>query len=102
MKSSFVVMFCTVTLLFFGYGVAAEVVPQQLPAWQVQLNDLISQMQSPWVAGIIVLVIELLMRTVKTQDPKSLLYVIANGLKLLSKLFETVAGFIDQYLQRLK
>lgn len=102
MNERFVKLFVLSTVLFFGYGVAAEVLPEQIPQWQVQLNGLIAQAQSPWVGGVVLLLIELSMRIFKTQDPKSLLYVIANGLKLLSKLMETVAGFIDQYIQRLK
>lgn len=101
-KEKYTNLFALVAMLFFSYPLFAQEIQDTIPEWQTQLDQLISQANAPWIAASAVILIEFLMRFVKTSDPKSLLYVVANGLKLFAKAFETLAHFIDQYLQRLK
>jgi hypothetical protein len=83
-------------------AIPVEQAPAVVPAWQATIGSLIEKLESPWVISAAVIFIEFLMRFVKTSDPKSLLYVIANGLKIFAKLFEKLAAVLDKYLQRVK
>lgn len=95
-------LFFTIVVLFFGFQVIAETVPPAYPAWQHSIESLLQQMNSGWFAAVALFVIEAIMRVVKTQEPKSLLYIISNGMKLFASLLDQLSKFIDQYIQRLK
>jgi len=94
--------FLTIVIVFFTYQVIAQTAPPPYPSWQVTFEHGLQQMQSGWFAAVALFVIEALMRVVKTEEPKSLLYIISNGMKLFASLLDQLSKFIDQYIQRLK
>lgn len=65
-----------------------------------QLQVVSTSLQSPWAVVILGGVVDLSMRVFKTKEPKSLLYVIAAGLKMLANIFTSLGGLLDQVIQR--
>jgi len=80
----------------FGQDVAPVIVEPVVPTWQAKIEMILKQLESPWLISAALLSIEFVMRFVKTSDPKSLLYVIANGFKLFARLFEKFASILDK------
>lgn len=95
-------MLALISVLFFAGPVVADEIVSQIPAWQSSLEALLAQIQSPYFGAISIVLIELCMRAFKTQNPKSLLYLVANAFKIISKILDAIAAYLDQYLQKLK
>jgi len=72
------------------------------PAAMDSAQKFIDQLGSGWALTIAIFLIELIMRTMKTQNPKSLLYVVGNVLKMIAKVCDFLAGALDKVLQRIK
>lgn len=102
-RSFFVLFWVVITLLYFS---AQVVFAQDMTAEAVsspvldQAKAFIGQLDSAWAMTIGVLVVEVLMRAFKTKNPKSLLYVLSNILKMIAKLTTFLAEAADKVLQR--
>lgn len=67
-----------------------------------QAQSIVDSLGTGWTITIAGVVIELLLRVFKTQNPKSLLYVAANILKMVAKVSTFLAESADKVLQRTK
>lgn len=65
-----------------------------------QLQTVATSLQSPWAIVIAGGIIDLAMRVFKTKEPKSLMYVIAAGFKLLANIFTSLGSLMDNVIQR--
>jgi len=81
--------------------VTTTTLPPALPDLSAAQN-IVDQLGTGWTVTIGIMIVELLMRTLKTQNPKSLLYVIANVMKMIAKVCTFLAELADKVLQRTK
>lgn len=107
----FMTFWTIMTMLYFTaqtvWAQAVEVsaaLPQAVsqPPVLDQAQHFVDQLSSGWAITIAIFLLELAMRTFKTKDPKSLLYVISNVLKMIVKVCEFLAQAMDKVLQRMK
>lgn len=104
----FAMFWCFITILFFGASVVfgQEVTTTTLPVIASpgldQAQHVIDQLNNGWVMTAGILLVELLLRAFKTQNPKSLLYVISNVFKMISQVCTFLAQLADKVLQRTK
>jgi len=104
----FTVFMSVLTLIYFGASVAfgqdvsAAPAVASLPQALQQAQGILNQLNNGWVMTAGVIIVELLMRLVKTEDPKSLLYVISNVFKMIGQGCDFLAKLLDNVLQNLK
>lgn len=68
-----------------------------------KLLEMLTQFGLGPLVGVLAIVIETLLRLVKTEQPKSILYLIADGVKLVGSIFVKAGEILDKVLpQRLK
>lgn len=54
------------------------------------------------VVTVFVFLVEFILRTVKTEKPRSLLYTAADGLKKVADILSLVSSLLDKVVQRVK
>lgn len=91
-----------VTVFMASLARAQEVAQEQLPGWMGTVENGIQQMDTPIVATILIMLVESVLRLVKTKNPRSLLYLLANGFRLMGVLFEKLSQLLDKVAQRTK
>lgn len=86
-----------VSLLAFGQTAAPEL------SWiESSLKWITSLEAAGWTTGVSIL-LELAFRLIKTDKPKSILYLVADGCKMLGVLFTKIGATLDKILpQRIK
>jgi len=110
MKKYGFALWSILTMLYFSVQAiaqtAVEVVSTTLPPEQHpqldQAQAIINNLDAGWAMTIAVVAVELGMRVFKTQNPKSLLYVVANVFRMIAKVAEFIAQAADKVLQRTK
>lgn len=65
-----------------------------------QMQSASAALNSPWAPIIAGGVLEAILRMVKTKEPKSLMYMVANGLKLVAEIMIKISQLMDKVLQR--
>lgn len=99
-------IFALFTVFYFTISVAMAQATQ--PAATVgqslltQAQGLVGQLNNGWVMTIGVFVVEFLMRAVKTEDPKSLLYVLESIFTMIATVCNFMGQLLDNVLQRSK
>lgn len=68
----------------------------------VKAQGLIDSLSNPMVGVGAVMAVELILRAKKTENPQSLLYMVSNIFKLISRACAFGASTLDSVLQRLK
>lgn len=85
----------------FGQDAVSGAVVAADPAWLGAIKEWLAKDWAVAITGAGIM-LELLMRALKTEKPKSLLYVGAAVLHVISSLLEKVAASLDKILQRVK
>lgn len=95
-------MIFTFALALHAFGQTAVAVSSDPSQALVKAQGIVDQLGTGWTITIAGFIIEILLRAFKTQNPKSLLYVVSNVLNMLAKVCTFLAQSADAVLQRTK
>jgi hypothetical protein len=104
MKLSFLALALFSPVLAFAQDaapVAVAATPAALNALQT-MNSHLPGSLTGWILGVVVFLVEMLMRFIPSAKPRSILILVSTGLKVLASIFEKLSGLADQIVQNLK